>query len=139
MFPLEEEHRAGVCLKFKTLVSELHPFKENNFSLSAVLLSTSEGLLETEVFSHDLPAEFTLNEENSISVAALFGMKRSPGVLLIDEGVLRRLNALMQGVAEWEALGVEIDCLDGVVKQELRPLDFGVCDDIFWVKFQRDR
>ena len=139
MFPLEEEHRAGVCLKFKTLVSELHPFKENSFSLSAVLLSTSEGLLETGIFSHDLPAEFTLNEENSISVAALFGMKRSPGVLLIDEGVLRRLNALMQGVAEWEDLGVEIDCLDGVVKQELRPLDFGVCDDIFWVKFQRDR
>ena len=32
---------------------------------------------------------------------------------------------------EWEDLGVEIDCLEGVVKQELRPLDFGVCDDIF--------
>lgn len=63
-----------------------------------------------------LPAEFTLKEENWTSVAALFGMKRSPGVLLVDEGVLRRLNVLVQRVAEREDFGVEIGCLGGVTK-----------------------
>jgi len=104
-------------LKFRTLVSELHPFKENSLSLNAFLLSTSEGLPGTGVFSRVLlPAEFTLKEENWTSVAALFGMKRSPGVLLVDEGVLRRLNVLVQRVAEREDFGVEIGCLGGVTK-----------------------
>ena len=68
-----------------------------------------------------------------MSVAALFGMKRSPGVLLVDEGVLRRLNVLVQRVAEREDFGVEMECLGGVTKWgELHPLAlFGVFDDIF--------
>jgi len=47
-----------------------------------------------------------LKEENWTSVAALFGMKRSPGVLLVDEGVFRRLNVLVQRVAERDDFGV---------------------------------
>ena len=68
-------------------------------------------------------------------VAARLGMKRSPGVLRTDEGVLMHL---LEGVANLESfrplLGVERQGRVGVVHAEGH-LGFGVFSDIFSVQF----